>query len=327
MASSLLEQLRTAIRVRHYSLRTEDTYVFWVRRYIRFHKLQHPAELNERHVVEFLTFLAVTKNVSSNTQNLALSALVFLYRHVLNQPLGDITTAIRAKKPQKLPTVLTRGEVATVFRELEGTHKLIAALLYGSGMPLMEVLQLRVKDINFEYACIQVNDAKGAKDRIVTFPEIVHAAMRSHLEQVKFLHDSDLLAGYGEVEMPYALAVKYRNAARSVAWQYVFPSRRLSKDRRSSRIGRHHIFPSTFQKALKRAVDRAAIGKRTSSHTFRHSFATHALENGVDIRTVQQQLGHSSLETTEIYTHVLKRGGHAVRSPLEDIFPSGKALN
>lgn len=327
MTPRLLDQLRTAIRLRHYSLRTEDTYVFWARRYIRFHQMQHPRELDERHVVDFLTHLAVNRNVSANTQNLALSALVFLYKHVLDKPLGDITSAVRARKPRKLPTVLARAEIASIFRELEGTHKLVAALLYGSGLRLMEALQLRVKDINFEYSCLQINDAKGAKDRVVAFPEIVHPSIRAHLEQVKLLHESDLLAGRGEVELPYALVRKMPGAARQWPWQYVFPSGRLSKDRRSPRVGRHHIYTSTFQKALKRAVERAGIDKRTSSHTFRHSFATHALENGVDIRTVQQQLGHSSLETTEIYTHVLKRGGHAVRSPLEDIFPARQPLD
>ncbi len=326
MAEKLMAQLRSAIRVRNYSIRTEEAYAFWVKRYIRFHRLQHPKDLGDAAVVSFLTHLAVEKNVSANTQNLALNSLVFLYKRVLNQPLGDITSTVRAKKPQKIPSVLSRAEIASILLELQGTHKLIASLLYGSGLRIMETLKLRIKDINFEYACIQVNDAKGAKDRVVVFPEILHHSMDVHLAQVKLIHQSDLLHGNGKVYLPGALARKYPGAAKSWSWQYVFPSQRISKDPRSNFIGRHHINPSTFRKALQRAVSRARIEKQANSHTFRHSFATHALENGVDIRTVQQQLGHSSLETTEIYTHVLKRGGHAVRSPLEDIFPSTQAL-
>lgn len=326
MQDKLIPQLRSAIRVRNYSMRTEDTYVFWVKRYIRFHDLAHPATLPDSAVVEFLTHLAVERNVSANTQNLALSALVFLYKHILDRPLGDITAAVRAKKPEKLPTVLSRGEVAAILAQLEGTYLLVASILYGSGLRLMEALRLRVKDLNFEYACLQVNDAKGAKDRIVTFPELLHNPIRVHLEQVKLMHERDLIKGQGDVHMPYALSRKYPNASREWRWQYVFPSRRFSEDPRSNRRGRHHIYPASFQKALKVAVRAAGVDTRASSHTFRHSFATHALENGADIRTIQQQLGHASLDTTEIYTHVLKRGGHAVRSPLEDIFPSKQLL-
>lgn len=326
MPQKLIPQLRNAIRVRNYSLRTEQSYVFWVKRYIRYHDYQHPVELKEDAVVSFLTHLATERDVSANTQNLALSAVVFLYKHVLDRPLGDITATVRAKKPQKLPTVLSRSEVAALLKELEGTHKLIASLLYGSGLRLMEALRLRIKDINYEYACLEVMNAKGAKDRVVTFPEVLHKPMRVHIAQVKLMHESDLERGLGEVYLPYALARKYPSASRSWPWQYVFPSARLSVDPRSQRRRRHHVNPSTFQRSLKTAVYRAELDRRTSSHTFRHSFATHSLENGTDIRTVQQQLGHASLETTEIYTHVLKRGGHAVRSPLEDIFPSGQLL-
>ncbi len=322
MAEKLLNQLRSAIRVRNYSIRTEQAYSFWVKRYIRFHDLKHPGQMGEPEVVAFLTHLAVERNVSANTQNLALSALVFLYKHILDKPLGDITKTIRAKKPQKLPSVLTREEVAGVLRNLEGSHKLIASMLYGSGLRLTEALRLRVKDLNFTYACIQVNDAKGAKDRVVTFPEVLHRSVHVHLEQVKILHDTDLLRGNGAVHLPGALYRKYPTASKSWPWQFVFPARRISRDPRSNHVGRHHVDLSTFQKGLKVAIQASGIERQASSHTFRHSFATHALENGVDIRTVQQQLGHSSLETTEIYTHVLKRGGQAVRSPLEDIFPS-----
>jgi integron integrase len=326
MAEKLIPQLRNAIRVRKYSIRTEQSYVFWVKRFIRFHEYRHPLDLDDQAVVAFLTHLAVDRDVSASTQNLALSALVFLYKYVLDRPLGDITSTVRAKKPQRLPTVLSRSEVAAILKELEGTHKLIASLLYGSGLRLMEALRLRVKDINYEYACLETHDAKGAKDRVVTFPEVLHKPIRVNLAQVKLLHESDLHQGLGEVFLPDALSRKYPTAARSWPWQYVFPSRRLSRDPRGGRRGRHHVNPSTFQRSLKSAVTKAGLDRRTSSHTFRHSFATHALENGADIRTVQQQLGHSSLETTEIYTHVLKRGGQAVRSPLEDIYPSARLL-
>ena len=326
MEQKLIPQLRSAIRVRNYSLKTESAYVSWVKRYIRFHNYTHPAELSEADVVSFLSYLAVKRNVAANTQNLALSALVFLYKNILDRPLGDVTSAARAKKPQKLPVVLTRQDVAAVIRELTGTHKLICSLLYGSGLRLMGVLRLRIKDLDFEYACIQINDAKGSKDRIVQFPEVLHHSFRVQLAQVRLLHESDLLDGRGEVQMPNALARKYPNASKSWHWQFVFPSSRIGKDPRSPLRGRHHVHESTFQRSLKQAVLRAGVEHSASSHTFRHSFATHALENGLDIRTVQQQLGHSSLETTEIYTHVLKRGGHAVRSPLEDLFPTGGPL-
>jgi len=315
-----MEQLKNQIRTRNYSYKTEEAYSFWVKRYIRFSKMAHPSTLGDADVAAFLTHLAVEKNVAANTQNLALSALVFLYKNVLMQPLGDITSAVRAKKPQKLPVVLNRTEVAAILRNLDGSHRLIASLLYGSGLRLMEALRLRVKDLNYEYACIQINDAKGAKDRIVTFPRVLHQSIQNHLLQTRLTHEADLTRGYGDVILPNALARKYRRASKQWHWQFVFPSRRISTDPRSGHIGRHHVYTSTFQKALKRAIEEAEIHRHASSHTFRHSFATHALENGVDIRTVQQQLGHSSLETTEIYTHVLKRGGMAVRSPLEDIY-------
>ena len=322
MASELLDQLRSAIRAKGYSIRTEQAYVGWVIRYIRFHKLQHPNQLDDTHVAEFLTHLAVNRNVAANTQNQALSAILFLYRHVLRKPLGPITNAVRAKKPQKLPVVLHRDEVRLVLNELTGVYKLIGALLYGSGLRLLEGLRLRVKDINYEYQTLHVHDAKGAKDRIVTFPEVLHQPVKAQLQQTQLLHQSDLARGYGEVYLPHALSRKYKSAARTWAWQYVFPANKLSNDPRSSRVARHHIAAGTFQRAFSRAVKYAGIPKKASSHTLRHSFATHALENGLDIRTVQKQLGHASLETTEIYTHVIKRGGHAVRSPLMDIYPA-----
>ncbi|MEQ8692465.1 MAG: integron integrase [Pseudomonadales bacterium] len=323
MESKLLDRLRSAIRVRGYSIRTERAYVGWVVRYIQFHGMRHPDELDVEDVNAFLTHLAVDQDVAANTQNQALSALMFLYKIVLRKPLGAVA-AVRAKKPQKLPVVLSRDEVRFVLNELTGVHRLACALIYGSGLRLMEALRLRVKDLNFEYQIIHVHDAKGRKDRVVTFPEQLHTPVRVHLSQVKLVHQSDLARGLGAVYLPNALSRKYKSAARAWSWQYVFPSDKLSIDPRTGARGRHHLNPSTLQKKVARAVAAAGINKAASTHTLRHSFATHALENGLDIRTVQQQLGHASLETTEIYTHVLKRGGHAVRSPLEDIFPTLK---
>ncbi|MBT4493074.1 MAG: integron integrase [Gammaproteobacteria bacterium] len=322
MTEKILERLKNQIRIRNYSPRTEQSYVHWVKKFIRFHHLKHPLDLDETAVVAFLTHLAVDRRVSPNTQNLALSSIVFLYGKVLDRPLGDITATVRAKKPQKLPTVLSRSEVASIIRNLDGSHKLIASLLYGSGLRLMEALQLRVKDMNFDYACIQVHNAKGAKDRIVTFPQILHHTVSVHLQQVRLLHDTDLKQGFGRASLPYALVRKFRGDDKSWGWQFVFPGKNISRDPNSDKRGRHHVDPSTFRKAFKRSTIKGNLSKPASSHTLRHSFATHALENGVDIRTIQQQLGHSSLETTEIYTHILRRGAHAVKSPLEDIFPS-----
>ena len=300
---------------------TERAYVAWISRYIKFHSLRHPDELAEPEIEAFLTHLAVNQQVAPNTQNQALAAILFLYKVVLRKPLRELD-AVRAKKPVKLPVVLDRSEVRLVLSELHGVHRLIASMIYGSGLRLMEALRLRVKDLDFEYQCLHLHEAKGAKDRIVTLAPTLLPPLKLHLEHVRLTHQSDLARGLGEVYLPHALSRKYPGAGRSWAWQYVFPSDRLSKDPRSQRRGRHHCNPSTIQKAIKRAVSAAEIEKLASAHTLRHSFATHALENGLDIRTVQQQLGHASLETTEIYTHVLKRGGHAVRSPLEDIYPT-----
>lgn len=322
MASKLIHQVRETIRRKGYSPRTEKAYVDWIKRYIRHHRYQHPLQLGDQSVVQFLSYLATSRGVSASTQNQALSALVFLYKHVLDSPLGDVTAATRAKKPVKLPVVLGREDVTKVLSQLTGTQRLVSSLLYGSGMRLMEALQLRVKDLDFGYQCIHIHTSKGLKDRVVTFPTILHGPIQSHLLEVKRQHLTDLENGYGDVYLPDALARKYKNAPREWPWQYVFPSARLSADPATGLIRRHHLYPSTFQKAFRTAVTKAGISKPASPHTLRHSFATHALENGVDIRTVQQQLGHSSLETTEIYTHVLKRGGHAVRSPLEDIYPN-----
>ena len=277
--------------------------------------------MHDSEVIQFLSHLAVNRNVSANTQNQALNALVFLYRNVIGNPLGDISAAVRAKKPQKLPVVLSRQEIRSLLTQLEGVHRLIGGLLYGSGLRLLECLRLRIKDLDFDYRCIHVHNGKGGKDRIVTLPDVLLSPLRDHCHQTKLTHRADLQRGFGQASLPSALARKYANATTEWKWQYVFPSTRISTDPRTGHRGRHHLDVSAFQKVIRKSVQHADIQKPASSHTLRHSFATHALENGMDIRTVQQQLGHTSLETTEIYTHVLHRGGLAVRSPLEDIFP------
>ncbi|MCB1647382.1 MAG: integron integrase [Pseudomonadales bacterium] len=318
--SPFLNQVRDILRVRNYSIRTEQSYLSWIRRFIRFHKYRHPVDMFEPEVVAFLTWLAVQRDVSPSTQNQALNALVFMYKHVLHRPLGDITSTVRAKRPEKLPVVLSREEVTRLIQAMPSDHKLTAALLYGSGLRVMECLRLRVKDVDLNYKCLHIHNGKGQKDRIVTLATQLIEPLKQQIKTVQLIHNNDLALGYGEVYMPNALARKYPKAPRSLAWQYLLPSSKVSKDPRSERSGRHHQYQSTFQKVFKKAVEFSRVHKQATPHTLRHCFATHALENGVDIRTVQQQLGHSSLETTEIYTHVLKRGGHAVRSPLEDIF-------
>jgi integron integrase len=321
-SSPFLNEIRAAIRLRNYSIRTEKAYVDWAKRFIRFHDNSHPTEMHDAEVVEFLTHLAVNRHVSASTQNQALNALVFMYRHVIKHALGDITSTTRAKQPKKLPVVLTRQEVALLLMSLNGIHRLIGSMLYGSGLRISECISLRIKDINYEYCCLHIHNAKGQKDRIVTLSPQLIAPLKTQVDVVKSIHAADLAAGYGHVYLPNALSRKYKSASQSIQWQYVFPSTNLSTDPRSGEIRRHHQYQSTFQKVFRVAANKTNLMKPATPHTLRHSFATHALENGMDIRTVQQQLGHASLETTEIYTHVLKRGGHAVRSPLEDIFPT-----
>ncbi len=312
----LLDQVRDALRLKHYSIRTEEAYLNWIKRYIFFHNVRHPAEMGVPEVQAFLTHLAVDQNVAASTQNQALSALLFLYKGVLCQNLGPID-AIRAKKPKRLPSVLTREEVQRVLAHLPGRYLLIAKLLYGSGLRLMECLRLRIKDLDFAQHQILVHDGQGAKDRVTMLPGSIVAPLQEHLRIVKRTHKEDLDKGYGAVYLPYALERKYPNAEREWLWQYVFPAHRLSADPRSNTIRRHHIHESSLQKAVRAAAQATKIPKRISSHTFRHSFATHLLENGYDIRTVQELLGHQDVKTTMIYTHVLNRGGLAVRSPLD----------
>mgnify|MGYP003633602743 CR=1 FL=1 len=322
----VLDQLRHTIRVKGYSIRTEHTYLEWLRRFIRFHNMTHPKDLREPEVVEYLTNLAVKRKVSASTQNQALNALVFFYKHVMQEPLGDITQSVRAKQPKKLPTILSRDEVRKILSVLKGDNQLIGAILYGSGLRLMECLRLRVKDLNFEYACLHIHDGKGMKDRVVMLPSQLHRPLQSLLHRNFLQHQNDVENGIAGVYLPHALARKYPQAPTEWKWQYLFPATRVSRDPRSKRVGRHHFHITAFQKVMRAAVVEANITKQASSHTLRHSFATHMLENGMDIRTVQEQLGHSSLETTEIYTHVLKRGARVIRSPLEDIFPDSNQI-
>jgi integron integrase len=318
-SSPFLEQVRAAIRLRHYSIRTERTYLGWIVRFIRFHKLRHPRDMGEAEVVAFLSYLAVEQHVAASTQNQALNALVFLYKAVLERPLGDMQDAVRAKRPQRLPVVLTPEEVGRILRRIDNSHWLPACLMYGSGLRLMETVRLRVKDLDFYHRAILVREGKGGKDRVVTLPDELIVPLKRQLQAVKLVHGKDLDDGFGEVYLPEALARKYSTAARDWAWQYVFPARRRSVDPRSGQERRHHIDESALQKAVKHAVRKAGIEKPASCHTLRHSFATHLLERGMDIRTVQEQLGHKDVRTTQIYTHVLKRGGAAVLSPLSSV--------
>jgi integron integrase len=314
----LLDQLRYAIRRKHYSIRTEEAYVNWARRFILFHKRRHPKDMGTPEIETFLTHLAVDRNVSASTQNQALNALVFLYRHVLHQDLEDEINAVRAKRPRRLPTVLTRDEARTLLAAMSGTTQLMAKILYGSGLRLMECVHLRVKDVDFGLRQLMVRQGKGAKDRVTILPDRHIPLLREHLQRVKMIYEQDVDDGYGEVYLPFALDRKYPNASREWAWQYVFPAARLSNDPRTGRVRRHHVHPSTLQKAVKQAAALAGIDKPVSCHTLRHSFATHLLESGYDIRTVQDLLGHKDVRTTMIYTHVLNRGGMAVHSPLDD---------
>jgi integron integrase len=314
----LLDQLRTAIRTRHYSRRTEEAYVAWVRRFILFHNKRHPSAMGAEEVNGFLSSLAVDGNVAAATQAQALSAILFLYRHVLEDRLPWLDDIVRARKPRKLPVVLTRDEVRSILGLLDGTPALVAALLYGTGMRLLEALRLRVKDIDFGPGIVTVREGKGAKDRRTMLPASMREPLRARIEEVRRLHRRDLQAGFGEVWLPAALSRKYRNAARELAWQYVFPAGRLAVDPRSGVMRRHHFDESSIQRAVHKAVLESGIEKAASCHTFRHSFATHLLEDGSDIRTIQELLGHADVKTTMIYTHVLQQsGGQSIRSPLD----------
>jgi integron integrase len=315
----LLESLREALHVRHYSHRTEDTYCSWVKRFVHFHKLRHPKEMGELEINLFLTHLAVSEKVSASTQNQALSALLFLYRHVIGKEVGDLGHVIRARKPIHLPVVLTRDEVKALLAQLAGDKWLMASLMYGAGLRLMECLRLRVQDIDFSRNEIMVRDGKGAKDRITMLPESLKQPLSDHLKNVKRIHDRDLADGWGRVLLPGALDRKYPNAPAEWRWQWVFPQENRWTNTKTGEEGRHHIDESLIQKAVKSAAFHAQLTKRATCHTFRHSFATHLLEAGYDIRTIQELMGHKDVSTTMIYTHVLNKGGHGVKSPVDGL--------
>jgi integron integrase len=313
----LLDQVRSELRLRHYSIRTEQAYLHWIKRFIIFHNKRHPSDMGEAEISQFLSHLAEGLNVAASTQNQALSAILFLYRDVLGLSLHQLNNVQRAKKPARLPVVFTREEIRSVLAHLEGTKWLIVSLLYGSGLRLMECLRLRIKDIDFQYNQITVRDGKGSKDRVTILPEPLKEPLMRHLERVKALHEYDLRQGFGQVYLPYALERKYPHASRQWGWQYAFPAPKRSVDPRTGRLRSHHLAENVIQKVVSSAIQRAGVAKPGSCHTFRHSLATHLLEAGYDIRTIQELLGHKDVSTTMIYTHVLNKGGKAVKSPLE----------
>ena len=315
----LMDQVREVLRYHHYSIRTEEAYVRWILQFIRFHHKQHPKNLGKTEIEGFLSYLASERHVAAATQNQAMNAIIFLYKRVLDMPIDDRIEALRAKKPKRLPTVLSRAEIRNLMSNMKGTNHLMAMLLYGSGLRLMECIRLRVMDIDFDNHLIVVRDGKGNKDRSTLLPEILQKKLKHHLVKVKNIHQQDLEDGFGEVYLPNALSIKLKGAAKSWHWQYVFPSRRLSVDPRSGITRRHHIDETTLQKAVANAAKKAEIGKRASCHTLRHSFATHLLEDGVNIRILQELLGHKDVSTTEIYTHVMNKGFSDVQSPLENL--------
>ncbi len=316
-APKLLDQLRDAIRTRHYSIRTEEAYIDWVRRYILFHDKRHPRELGAAQIEAFLTYLATQRQVSASTQNQARSAILFLYKQVLKIDLPWLDEVVTAKRGERLPVVLTPREVRDLLQQTSGTMWLVCSLLYGTGMRLLECLRLRVKDVEFERREIIIRQAKGNKDRVTVLPENLIQSLQEQLQHAKKLHDRDLLAGFGRVYLPDALDIKYKNEAQSWGWQWVFPSNVRSVDPRTGREGRQHIYSESVQRAVREAAKRVQISKPCSPHVLRHSFATHLLQAGYDIRTVQELLGHSDVKTTMIYTHVLNKGGRGVLSPFD----------
>ncbi|WP_425357656.1 integron integrase [Methylomicrobium album] len=315
----MLDQVRDKIRLKHYSIRTEQAYTEWIKRFILYFGKKHPRDMGAPEVERFLTYLAVEGHVSASTQNQARCALLFLYKEVLNMELPWLENVEQAKAPKRLPVVLTRDEMLAILSRLTGTHWLIASLLYGTGMRIMECLRLRVQDVDMQRKEILIRDGKGAKDRVTMLPVSLIQPLRTHLVKVRELHRSDLAVGYGAVYLPHALARKYPNAAKEWIWQYVFPAAKLSTDPRSGEVRRHHIQEQAIQRAVKQAARDADLTRAATPHTFRHSFATHLLEGGYDIRTVQELLGHADVSTTMIYTHVLNRGGKGVTSPLDNL--------
>ena len=314
----LLEQVSDAIRIKHYSSRTEKTYVDWIKRYVLFHNKRHPKDMGVQEVQTFINYLAIERHLSASTQNQALSAVMFLYRYVLQKDLDLPSDLFRAEKSENLPVVLTHQEAISVIDKMTGVSQLMTKILYGSGLRLMECLRLRVKDIDFGNRQIIVRDGKGEKDRATMLPDVLILDLQTHLKTVSAIHQQDIKEGYGEVYLPYALARKYPNAPKEWIWQYIFPASARSVDPETKKIRRHHVDPSVLQKAVRQASLLVKIDKPVSPHTFRHSFATQLLQNGYDIRTIQELLGHKDVKTTMIYTHVLQRGGLAVKSPLDE---------
>jgi integron integrase len=316
--AKLLDKTRFILRRKHYSTRTEKSYIRWIKQYNLFHNKKHPSEMGASELETFLNHLAIERKVAASTQNQALNAILFLYRQVLGDSSLDLTVhAVRAKRRKRVPTVLTKEEVTKIIGCIAAPHRLKVMLLYGSGLRLMECLRLRVKDVDFHQRQIIVRDGKGFRDRVTILPERLVSPLCEHLKSVRYLHERDLVNGNGRVYLPYALSVKYPLADREWIWQWVFPSQLLSKDSRNGLIRRHHCSPSPLQRAVKLASKLALVNKHVTPHTFRHSFATHLLEDGYDIRTVQELLGHKDVKTTMIYTHVLNKGAMAVRSPLD----------
>ncbi len=313
----LLDQLRDLIRTKHLSIRTEKTYVQWAKRFILYHNKTHPTRMGAEQINQYLTFLAVKKRVAASTQNQALNAIVFMYKHLLGQKTTDIGDYVRAKRSQKIPVVLSKDEVRELFKHLTGVYKLIAGLLYGSGLRIMECMRLRIKDVDFKYKCITVRDGKGQKDRVTMLPDKITHRLNLQIEKAKIIHHQDLTDGVGTIYLPFAIERKYKNAGKDWRWQYVFPAPNLSIDPRTGIKRRHHLSENRMQKEIHKAVIISGLTKSASCHTLRHSFATHLLENSYDIRTVQELLGHKNLNTTMIYTHILKQGGKGVKSPLD----------
>lgn len=315
--TKLMDQVREVLRLKHLSIRTEEAYTYWIRQFIIFHQKRHPAQLGAKEIRQYLSFLAVERNVSASTQNLALNSILFLYNHVLKIKIGDIGEVERAKRPKRLPTVFSQEEVLLILSVLKDTPQLVIGLLYGSGMRLMECLRLRVQDVDFDRNQIFVRSGKGEKDRVTLLPQTMKKPLQEHLRWVKKLHERDLAEGFGDVYLPPAFGRKSSNAAFEWNWQYVFPAAEHSIDPRSTRIGRHHFPESKIQEALKEAMKQSGIAKHGSPHTLRHSFATHLLEQGQNIRKVQQLLGHKDVRTTMIYTHIVQRAETPIQSPLD----------
>lgn len=317
----ILDEVRDVMRVLHYSIHTERIYCDWIRRFIFFHGMKSREDLNkgEEKITAFLTHLAVEKDISPSTQNQAMNALVFLYRKVLKDPLPHEIQALRASKRKRVPAVMSKQEVSQVLDVMDGVPQLVAKLLYGSGLRMMEAIRLRVQDIDYDFKQVVVRSGKGDKDRVTPLPSSLAPLLENHIAKVRVLHEKDISSGFGEVYLPNALERKYRGAAKKIGWQYVFPSRNLSKDPRSDKVRRHHIDRSVINKAIKSAVNMLGLHKRITAHTFRHSFATHLLQRGTDIRTIQALLGHNDVSTTMIYTHILQQGGHGVVSPLDEL--------